>query len=54
MLGRQNQIELTIYDVGAPVFMSNRGDTKLVSSLPGDFAQAMVDAVHRYFESPGK
>jgi N-acetylmuramoyl-L-alanine amidase len=35
-------------------FLSNRGDARLLSERPGFFAQAIAEAIERYFESPGK
>ncbi len=52
--------QLYIHDMDAPAalietaFLSNRGDAKLLVERPGDFAQAIADAVERYFESSGK
>ena len=52
--------QLYIHDMDAPTalietaFLSNRSDAKLLTEQPGDFAQAIADAVERYFESPGK
>ncbi len=52
--------QLYIHDMDAPAalietaFLSNRGDAKLLTERPGDFSQAIADAVRRYFESAGK
>lgn len=52
--------QLYIHDMDAPAalietaFLSNRGDAKLLTERPGDFAQAIVEAVEQYFESSGK
>jgi len=52
--------QLYIHDMDAPAalietaFLSNRGDAQLLTDRPGDFAQAIADAVERYFESAGK
>ncbi|PKO22772.1 MAG: hypothetical protein CVU38_07615 [Chloroflexi bacterium HGW-Chloroflexi-1] len=52
--------KLYIHDMDAPTalietaFLSNRGDAKLLTDRPGDFAQAIAEAIERYFESPGK
>jgi|GEM_PF-3594763 len=49
---------LYIHDMNAPAalietaFLSNRGDAKLLTERPGDFALAITDAAERYFESP--
>jgi len=52
--------QLYIHDMDAPAalietaFLSNRGDAKLLTERPGDFAQAIADAVEQYFESSGR
>jgi len=52
--------QLYIHDMDAPAalietaFLSNRSDAQLLIGRPGDFAQAIADAVEQYFESPGK
>lgn len=52
--------QIYIHDMDAPAalietaFLSNRGDAKLLTERPGDFAQAIADAVEQYFEPSGK
>jgi len=51
--------QLYIHDMDAPAaliemaFLSNRSEAQLLIDQPGDFAQAIADAVERYFESSG-
>jgi N-acetylmuramoyl-L-alanine amidase len=52
--------QLYIHDMDAPTalietaFLSNRGDAKLLSERPGDFARAIAGAIEQYFELPGR
>lgn len=52
--------QLYIHDMDAPAalietaFLSNRGDARLLTERPGFFAQAIAEAIERYFESPDK